>query len=272
MNAPWQTAEFQFGEALTEPLPRESFSDYMEREWSMSTAEQEAASEVCEPAAGSNNWFDRRARKVWEECLLPLGPFQSYLEVGIGGGTSMLWASEHLIGPEGRMVGIDHWQPPRPSFETSVRWIADLKAEALGRLAGLLRTGRLQVIEMTSRRALGLLAFEERRFDLAYIDGAHDAANALTDMCLAWGLLFPGGIMVLDDLHLSASRRRQPGPKVREAADAFMRCHNDWQVAFDRHPQMGLRKLDRPPSRRQLEKGTAQCPTNPLASPPTTTN
>lgn len=37
-------------------------------------------------------------------------------------------------------------------------------------------------------------------FDIAYIDGSHDAEAVLADMVMADAILRPGGLMLLDDL------------------------------------------------------------------------
>lgn len=64
-------------------------------------------------------------------------------------------------------------------------------------------------------------------FDFIYVDGGHDAANALQDLALSWRLLRPGGVFICDDYqwehpHLA----RLP----RVAIDAFFSCRGDWDL------------------------------------------
>ncbi|KXZ46234.1 hypothetical protein GPECTOR_45g104 [Gonium pectorale] len=48
----------------------------------------------------------------------------------------------------------------------------------------------------STARAAALAAHQ---FDLVYVDGSHLRADVLTDIVMAWQLLKPGGVMVLDD-------------------------------------------------------------------------
>ena len=63
------------------------------------------------------------------------------------------------------------------------------------------------------RRLLGLVA---ESFDIAYVDGSHEAADVLCDLVMAWALLKPGGVLLCDDYRGFAG--------VQTAADAFMGC------------------------------------------------
>jgi hypothetical protein len=57
----------------------------------------------------------------------------------------------------------------------------------------------LEVMPNLSFMALAELITQGRRYDFIYVDGSHDADAVLTDACMCFGLLKPGGIMLFDD-------------------------------------------------------------------------
>ncbi len=56
-------------------------------------------------------------------------------------------------------------------------------------------------------------------FGFIYIDGSHEAADALTDLCLAFLLCKPGGLICVDDYLWT--ERVDPLRKPKIAVDAF---------------------------------------------------
>ena len=56
-------------------------------------------------------------------------------------------------------------------------------------------------------------------YHFIYIDGSHQAKDVLTDACMAWQVLAPGGIMVFDDYLWGNPRDVLHRPKI--AIDAF---------------------------------------------------
>ena len=59
----------------------------------------------------------------------------------------------------------------------------------------------------------------EEQYHFIYIDGSHIARDVLTDACMAWHLLAPGGIMVFDDYMWGEPRDILHRPKP--AVDCF---------------------------------------------------
>jgi len=76
------------------------------------------------------------------------------------------------------------------------------------------------VIPTVSYTALATLISAGVQFNFIYVDGDHTGEGALTDACMAWGLLQTGGIMLFDDYFWDHMPNVLDRPKA--AIDAFM--------------------------------------------------
>jgi methyltransferase family protein len=158
------------------------------------------------------------------------------LEIGSWEGRSALFFLNYL--PLSRIVCID-------PFEGNVEHQIDPDFRELARkseaqfdrnLAGF--SDRVEKIKGNSTTVLPQLGIAGRRFDLAYIDGSHMAADAYGDAVLTWPLIEPGGIVIFDDYEwpLMGSDLERP----RLGIDAFLAAfkgqyrelHRAYQVAI----------------------------------------
>jgi len=99
-------------------------------------------------------------------------------------------------------------------------------------------TTRIEKIKANSADALALLGVKKRRFDIAYIDGGHRAAEVYADAIMTWSLINPGGTVIFDDYQWREmpDRLDNPGPGI----DAFLIAikgqyrvaHKKYQVAI----------------------------------------
>lgn len=97
---------------------------------------------------------------------------------------------------------------------------------------------RIRKMRAQSADALAQLGIEKRRYDIAYIDGGHRAAEVYTDAVLTWALMKRGGIVIFDDYQWRQmpARLDNPGPGI----DAFLRAiegqhrvvHKKYQIAI----------------------------------------
>jgi hypothetical protein len=78
----------------------------------------------------------------------------------------------------------------------------------------------LEVMPNLSFMALAELITQGRRYDFIYVDGSHDADAVLTDACMCFGLLKPGGIMLFDDYLWPYATDALSRPKM--SIDAFV--------------------------------------------------
>jgi predicted O-methyltransferase YrrM len=83
---------------------------------------------------------------------------------------------------------------------------------------------RVEKIKNESRDGLEWLEAQQRRYDLAYIDGSHMRDEVMADSRGVWSLVGPGGVIIWDDYrygrNLPAEERPQP------AIDAFLSEHD----------------------------------------------
>ena len=165
------------------------------------------------------DWFERDARSKFSRYLLGEFPFkfESYLEVGVCEGASMLWVLDYLR-PK-KAVGIDWWRTPRPNKQ---KIFNEYRKNAYHNLQEPLEDGRLELIRKPSKEGLACM---KSKFDLIYCDGDHSGNGAMRDWLLAYELLTKpnrkttmefdsrpvptGGVLVIDDLHRSWNRHAE---------------------------------------------------------------
>jgi cephalosporin hydroxylase len=81
-------------------------------------------------------------------------------------------------------------------------------------------TPRIEKIKSHSHAALAQLGVAGRRFDIAYIDGSHTAADVYADGALMWPLMAPGGLVIFDDYGWDEMPEPLDNPKP--GVDAFL--------------------------------------------------
>ena len=79
---------------------------------------------------------------------------------------------------------------------------------------------RVEKLKGPSGAVLPRLGLAERRFDIAYIDGSHYAADVYSDAALIWPLVVPGGIVIFDDYGWELMNDESERPKL--GIDAFI--------------------------------------------------
>lgn len=95
---------------------------------------------------------------------------------------------------------------------------------------------RVEKIKDKSAIALPQLGMAERRFDIAYIDGSHYAADVFSDGVLTWSLMSAGGIVIFDDYAWDLMSEECMRPKrgiesfLRTIAGQYRTVHCDYQM------------------------------------------
>ena len=79
---------------------------------------------------------------------------------------------------------------------------------------------RVEKIKGSSTIVLPTLGISGRRFDLAYIDGSHMAADVYSDAVLTWPMMESGGIVIFDDYEWDLMGNDRERPKL--GIDAFL--------------------------------------------------
>lgn len=162
------------------------------------------------------------------------------LEIGSWEGRSALFFLNFL--PRARVTCIDTFaggQEHREAAAGDSKEARSLKAlerrfdANMGAFAG-----RVEKIKANSADALAQLGVKKRRFQIAYIDGGHRAAEVYTDGVMTWPLMESGGTVIFDDYQWREmpDRLDNPGPGI----DAFLKAiegqhrvaHKKYQVAI----------------------------------------
>lgn len=157
-----------------------------------------------------SNALRREVIQTFEKAIISLNTsFEQvdYLEIGSAQGLSMSLIALMIeqIDMSGNLVSID------PYFEggycegkngiwgkeLNVDITKNTKKSAL-ELYKLLHID-VRLLEMPSSYGLKDLLKEERKFHLIYIDGSHEGLNPAVDFGLSCSLVYPGGIIMLDD-------------------------------------------------------------------------
>ena len=176
----------------------------------------------------------------WAELLHPLRekPVR-ILEIGSWEGRSALFFLNYL--PRSRIVCID-------PFEGNVEHHLDPHFRALARkteaqfdfnLAAF--ADRIEKIKGSSTTALPALGISGRRFDLAYVDGSHMAADVYGDAVLTWSMMEPGGLVIFDDYEWTLMSNDSERPRL--GIDAFLAASKGQYREIHRAYQLVIAKL-----------------------------
>jgi hypothetical protein len=204
-------------------------------------------------------WFQEFTLPTWRSLLLPhLGRVNAYLEIGVSEALSFRWVLEHLKPADAD--GVDPYWPAR-QFGDHPREAQQRKQRAIDNL--MLWGGEVFAgdYDVTFRKGepgeyqCATLSFKSSEqflvdagpsaeyYDLIYIDGNHNASDALLDVVLSWRLLKTGGVMIVDDVD---QRYRGNRPRAWHAADAFERCFDSlFDTLYKTHRQFAYRKIER---------------------------
>jgi SAM-dependent methyltransferase len=178
------------------------------------------------------DWLSRHI-PVWEKALEGYKgrPDVRYLEIGLFEGRSALWMLENVLThPTARLTGIDPFTDPHYTGLTPETY-KDVFYSNL-KLSGF--EGKAEIIEGFSQVELRKLPLGS--FDIIYIDGSHNSADALEDAILSWRLLKDGGLLIFDDYILHAGLKRTVDTFFATFADRFEPVHAGWQVFLRKKP------------------------------------
>lgn len=167
----------------------------------------------------TQDWFTHNTTN-FNDCKTKLvesfNAVDSILEIGCYEGRGTCWMLENMLSDTGSIICID-------PFLGVDRLLRDEILEGrFNHNVNLSKkpTQTISVIPTVSYTALASLISANAQFDFIYVDGDHTGEGAMTDACMAWGLLRQGGIMLFDDYFWDHAPDILDRPKA--AIDAFM--------------------------------------------------
>jgi predicted O-methyltransferase YrrM len=175
------------------------------------------------------DWFTS-AIPVWTQVLAPFRgkPDLRYLEIGVYEGRSVLWMLDNILThPSARLTAVDGFP-------------GDLEQRFRANLDRSGQAAKASVLKGLSQHVLRKLDLES--FDIIYIDAGHAARDVLADLVLSWGLLKPGGLVILDD-YAWKSKEFPDDLRPQLAVDAFITANRNGLVVVYRGYQAILKKL-----------------------------
>jgi predicted O-methyltransferase YrrM len=154
------------------------------------------------------NWFKQVGADLnFSQFLTEMPAQPRFLQIGAFVGHASEWLLRQF--PEGVIFDVDTWEGSAEEAHEVFDW-ADVERSYDERMAPY--SDRVIKCKTTSD---DFFAHNEALFDFIYIDGAHTAAQVLTDGIHAARSLKPGGIIAFDDytwgLSLPVADRPQAG-------------------------------------------------------------
>ncbi len=153
----------------------------------------------------------------------------SYLELGVYEGRSLFWLIHHLFSSgQDRAIAVDRfYNAARETF--------------FANLEECPRKSQIRVMESDFRSALIQLHVEQQKFDFIYEDGTHVSSETMETLCLAWPLLKPGGILVVDDYEWNKNLPTEFTNSY--AIDSFLKMNRQEIEVIEKNHQVVVKKL-----------------------------
>lgn len=180
----------------------------------------------------TTDWFTARVPEIARSMGAArtadgLATARSILEIGSWEGRSARWFLERY--PEATVTCVDTFEGG--AEHAGMPQLADVEARFAANTAEF--GDRVRVLKGNSRRVL--FGLEPESFDAAYVDGCHECRVALSDVVMAFNLLKPGGVLLMDD-YLGgtgeySSRADFLRQTPRAAIDAFLDlCRGEYEL------------------------------------------
>lgn len=180
----------------------------------------------------TSDWFSNDI-PVWATLLETYvgKPDVTYLEVGVWEGRSLFWMVDRVLTDKSsRAIAIEPF----------------VKDNLLNNIEASGAKDRITLVKGFSGIEMRKMDLES--IDIVYIDGAHTADAVLEDMVLAWRLLKPGGLMIMDDYMWDGNadtpdeRPLTTELKPRQGVDTFVSAYRSFIEVVHKDYQFVLRK------------------------------
>ena len=160
----------------------------------------------------TQDWFSERIPGI-QNCIDQLTEKSKFLEIGCFEGLSTCWLLDQMDG--GVMFSIDNFAGDG-DYELNGDELYEIAKSNINETVKSNQVHNL--MRTTSYKGMADLIHQGWEFDFIYVDGSHNPKDVLVDICMAWGMLKVGGVMMLDDAIKE---------DLRMAINSFYRIFND---------------------------------------------
>lgn len=188
----------------------------------------------------TQDWFSHNIGN-FQHIKSELKEINFILEVGCFEGRATCWMLENMLSDNGVITVIDTFKGSAEHEELDLSEMRKTFGENVEKARK--ETQFVDVLQDTSYDGLAYLirGGDHEHFDFIYIDGSHKAPDVLTDACMAFGLLKPGGVMLFDDYMWMAMPGITNQPKL--AVDAFTTVFSDRAIIRMTGYQLAIQKI-----------------------------
>lgn len=188
----------------------------------------------------SNNWFHELTRPHWEEHIPNDFVCESYLEIGVCEGQSLVWVMQNL-----HPLRVDAVDPYIPGRNNQVQLFIEYENRVCNNTKYWQQITHHRVRSDEWLRGVGPVQDPgpppDKHYDFIYVDGDHRGQFCATDLVNAWWKLNVGGIMCIDDFNRRWARSQ---PSTWEAATGFILAFDhQFEWIYRTKKQLCIRKL-----------------------------
>ena len=147
----------------------------------------------------TTDWFSHNIPNI-TEILAKTGylrhPNLNILEIGSWEGRSTCWFLDNL--PESQITCVDTWEGSVEHHEAEYApLLSGLRERFKRNVVDRYPPERVHVRQGDSKSVVRTLS--AHAYDIVYVDGSHEADDALVDLVQSFQCLKPGGLMIVDD-------------------------------------------------------------------------
>lgn len=174
----------------------------------------------------TEDWFSHNIPN-FETCMSSIPEKKKFLEIGSYEGRSTCWLLENGLDTKGSIICIDPY---------SAEGFAEIETRFWRNVQEAQKSSQVvSAFKDTSYKALAEMIGFKYAFDFIYVDGSHAPDVALTDACMAWGLLKQGGVMLFDDY-------LYPHEPTKVGIDAFLSAFDGQYEIILNNYQLAVKK------------------------------
>jgi len=144
----------------------------------------------------TQDWFTSNIGN-FETSKLVLPDNKLFLEIGCFEGRATCWMLQNMLADDGTIYCVDTFKGGREHAGIDLFHLRDVFEDNIHSCQKPEQT--VKIMEQLSHKALAMFILSGQQFDFIYVDGSHEIQDVITDACMAFQVLKPGGVMLFDD-------------------------------------------------------------------------